>query len=226
MVWTAVAHVAPAELERPARRLALLIALVERRLSDRFLSRSARFYGWGIAVSYVLSMWLEFGEPLWLLRRALGTLAWIAGGMVVLSALRSPHDPGERGLLALVQRRGGSEAEFNRAQLLALGVRLLRVTGWPALVLGLAAGLSVRESSVPLAVLSNSLGALLFVAITSAVLALLGRAALILGPGRVKLTFAALVLLPHLGHAIWPSVPSVPAALGTLLDALLSWGEA
>lgn len=226
MVWTAVAHVASAELERPARRLALLIALAERRLKDRFLSRSARFYAWGIAVSYSLSLWLDFGEPLWLLRRALGTLAWISGGMVVLSALRSPNDPGERGLLALVRRRGGSEAEFSRAQLLALGVRLLRVMGWPALALGVAAGLVVRESSVPLAVLLNALGALLFVAATSLVLALLGRAALILGPGRVKLTFAALVLLPHLGHAVWPSVPSIPAALEALLDALLRWSEA
>jgi hypothetical protein len=40
------------------------------------------------------------------------------------------------------------------------------------------------------------------------------------------LTFAALVLLPHLGHAIWPSVPSVPAALQVLLDTLMRWSEA
>jgi len=34
------------------------------------------------------------------------------------------------------------------------------------------------------------------------------------------------VLLPHLGHAIWPSVPSLPAALATLLDVVMRWSDA
>lgn len=220
-----MAQVGSAELERPERRLALLIALSERRLRDRFLSRSARFYAWGIAVSYVFSMWMDFGEPSWLLRRALGTLAWVSGGMVVFSALRNPDDASERGLLALARRRGATESELVRAQLLAVGVRLLRVTGWPAIVLGLVAGLSVLERSLPVAVLLSTLGALSFVALTSVVLTLAARAAVILGAGRVKLTFLALVLLPHLAHSLWPSVPSLPAVLEASLDGIMRWSQ-
>jgi hypothetical protein len=221
-----VAHVASAELERPGRRLALLVALAERRLNDRFLSRAARFYGWGIALSYAVAMWMELGDPSALLRRGLGTLAWVSGGMVVLSGLRNPDDAGERGLLALVRGQGGSATELASAHLLALGRRLLRVTAWPALALGVATGVSVRDGSMPLALLLNTLAALVFVTLTSAALVLLARAALILGPARVKLTFAALVLLPHLAHAIWPAVPSVPALLEVLLDTLMHWSEA
>jgi hypothetical protein len=221
-----VAHVASAELERPGQRLALLVALAERRLKDRFLSRSGRFYAWGIALSYALAMWMELGEPTWLRCRALGTLAWVSGGMVVLSALRNPDDAGERGLLALVRRRGASAGELATAQLLGLALRLLRVMAWPALVLAVAAGLVTRDGSPPLVLLLNTLAVLVFVAATSVALVLAARAALILGPGRVKLTFAALVLLPHLAHAIWPSVPSIPAVLEELLDAVTRWSTA
>lgn len=220
-----MAHVASAELERPARRLALLIALAERRLKDRFLSRSGRFYAWGIAISYVFAMWMDFGEPSWLLRRALGTLAWVSGGMVALSALRNPEDAGERGLLALVRRRGATHHELVRAQLLALGVRLLRVTGWPAIVLGLVAGVSVRERSQPSAVLLTTVAALAFVALTSVMVTLAARAAAVLGAERAKLTFLALVLLPHLAHSLWPSVPSLPAVLESFLDAVMRWSQ-
>jgi hypothetical protein len=221
-----VAHVASAELERPGQRLALLVALAERRLTDRFLSRSGRFYAWGIGLSYALAMGIELGEPTWLLRRALGTLAWVSGGMVMLSALRNPDDAGERGLLALVRQRGASAGELATAQLLALARRLLRVMAWPALLLAVVAGLVTRDGFPPLVMLLSTLAVLVFVALTSVALVLAARAALILGPGRVKLTFAALMLLPHLAHAIWPSVPSIPAVLEVLLDVVTGWSGA
>ena len=221
-----MAHAASAELERPGRRLAELVALCERRLKDRFLSRSGRLYGWGIAVSYTLMMWLGFGDSSAMLRRALGTLAWLAGGMVVLSALQNPSAPAERGLLALVRKRGASESELANAQQLALGLRLLRVIGWPALVLAVAAGLTAREGAGPLAVLPNLLGVVVFGVVTIAVLTLSARAALILAPARVRVTFLALVLLPHLAHAIWPSVPSIPAVLGAVLTEMSHWSGA
>ena len=72
--------------------------------------------------------------------------------------------------------------------------------------------------------LALAAAAVVYLAVASAVLVLLGRAAVALWPCRPRLALAGLVLAPELLRAAGVGVPSVPAALAALLARAFAIG--
>jgi len=211
-------------LPHPTRRFVDLVALAERRLADAFGGRIARLYGFGIALSYTVALFLMNTRAEAILAQALTALAWIPAGLVALGAARDPDEPAERGMVALVRQRGFDAQSLELARFLASVARIARVTGYPALVLVLARAALARDGAAALASAHAALGALVYVLCLSFVLGALARASAILSGGRGRLVLVALVLVPHLASMLFPSMPSVPKVLGGILELFFGGG--
>lgn len=210
-------------LLRPSPRQVALSALCERRLADGFFARAAKWYGWGIAFSYGLALAFEAADARPVVARALGTLAWIAGGILGLSAARMPaFEHGADGITSLARQHGLGARALERARFAGTARRIARVTTFPGLALvGLSAW--VADSGADLArAVAWAFAVVIFAGSLAVAVAALARGAALLAPGRGRLVFAAGVLLPHAARSVWPSVPSLPSLLGAWLDLLLA----
>jgi hypothetical protein len=213
-------------LPHPGRRFADLVALSERRLREAFGGRVARVYGWGIAVSYVLALFLLKSRAEAILAQALVALSWIPAGLVALGAARDQARlDDEQGFVSLVRQRGFDARELELARFLAAARRIAKVTGYPALVLVLARAALARGTDAALMSLSSAAGAAAYVVCLSLLLAGLARASAIVSGGRGRLLFVAVVLVPHVAGALFPEMPSVPRLLGTILAAFFPGAE-
>ena len=201
-----------------------LEALCASRLGDGFFVRVVRWYGWGIAVSYGIGLAFTAGDPTPLLWRALGTLAWLVGGVYGLAAARDPRE--SDGLLALAEARGFSKHELERARFGAALRRTARATIGPALALTLVPWFRVQSSAELVGCLARTLAVALFALALSVTVAGLARLSAALSPGRGRATLLGLVLLPHAARSLWPSLPSVPSLLAALLDSAIAAGGA
>lgn len=216
-----------ASLPHPLRRSADLVALAERRLADAFGGRIARIYGFGIAASYTLALFLLQTRAEAILSQALVALAWIPAGLVALGAARDQSRlDDEQGFVALVRQRGFDARELELARLLAAFRRIARVTGWPALVLVCARASLARSTEAALVSAHCALGAALFVLCLSASFAALARASAIVSGGRGRLLFVAAVFLPYLAAPLFPALPSLPGLLGEVLALFFGRGHA
>jgi hypothetical protein len=214
---------ASSALPHPARRFADLVALSERRLGDAFGGRIARLYGWGIATSYVIALIVMKSRSEAIVSQALVALAWIPAGLVALAAARDQTRlDDENGFVALAEQRGFDARSLELARFLAAAKRIARVTGYPALALVLANAAIARGTDAVLGSATSALGAAIFVLCLSLLLAALARASAMVSGGRGRLTFAALIFVPHLARALFPWMPSVPRLLGHLLRTFLA----
>jgi hypothetical protein len=217
---------APASaLRHPGRRFGDLVALSERRLREAFGGRVARVYGWGIAVSYVLALFVMKSRADAVVEQALVALSWIPAGLVALGAARDQARlDDEQGFVSLVRQRGFDARELELARFLAAVVRIAKVTGYPALVLVLARAALARGTEAALSSLTTTAGAAVFVLCLSFLLAGLARASAIVSGGRGRLVLAAIIVVPHLAAGLFPGMPSVPKLLGGVLDTFFSGG--
>jgi hypothetical protein len=212
-------------LRRPTWRFADLVALSERRLGDAFGGRIARLYGWGIAGSYSLALFVVSSRTEAILSQALIALAWIPAGLVALGAARDQARlDDESGIVALIRQRGFEASDLGLARFLGAARRIARITGYPALVLVLVSAARARGSAALFTTLSSAFGAATFVLCLSLLLAAAARAAAVLSGGRGRLTLVALVLVPHLAQSLFPWMPSIPRVLGDVLSIFFERG--
>lgn len=208
-----------------SRHASELVALCERRLADAFGGRVARFYAWGVAVSYALALFVTKSRSEAILSQALVALAWIPTGIVALGAARDQARlDDEGGFVALVRQRGFDAQGLELARFLATARRIARVTGWPALVLVLVRASLARSTDAALASAWSALGAAVFLLSLAVSVAALARASAILSGGRGRWTLVAIVLVPHVANALFPWMPSVPKMLAAILDIFFSTG--
>ena len=208
-----------------------LARAADRALRSRIGAQLAKLSAWLVGLGYALGMLLlarGTGGALLdvLVVDALGWLSWLTAGVVALSVAGAGKDAVERRALAsLALSRGFSQAMIRDAQGLAALRRVLRLTLFPALGLaGLALVLSGSVALVP-ARLLLCLGVLGYVLVLSLLVGGLAHVASVLAPLQGRSLFVALLFLPHVARVVWPHVPSVPWALGWLLDRLRAIGS-
>jgi hypothetical protein len=203
-----------------------LEALCARRLGDGFFARAARWYGWGIALSYGLALALAPEEADALLVRALATLSWIVGGILGLAAARDPSDSRDDALLALARQRGFGASELFRARFEATLRNVTRRVGAPGLVVSLVPWFFAEHAGELAHACLRTLGVAVFAPSLGLIVAGLARAAVWAAPGRGRALLLGVVLLPYAAQTLWPGLPSVPSLLGTWLAVLLRGGSA
>jgi hypothetical protein len=150
--------------------------------------------------------------------KAVRWLVWIAGALSAFSAARNAgRIEGRIELVTLIRQRGLSAVSLGAVRPYAVGMRVARLVGLPALGLGLSA----VALSPSMAVL---LGRLMFVVLlggfvvaVSTILALLTDLSLWLTPDRAGWTLVALLAVPDLARTVWPLTPSAPALFDWLL---------
>jgi hypothetical protein len=196
----------------------------ERRLSDALSVKTARLYGIGVLVSYLIALAVLRAEPApeELTRRALATLSWIAGGLVAFGAARDLDRLDEEGgVTDLVRLRGFDARAHELARSFAIALSVLRVVGLPGVLFALSSLAVAGTPSAVLGGLSRMLGVVFYAGCFAAGIALLCRVAVLLAPGRGRLALFALVFGPELGALIVPGLPSVPQLYSRLLDLCL-----
>ncbi|HEX6274571.1 MAG TPA: hypothetical protein VFZ53_16120 [Polyangiaceae bacterium] len=214
-------------LPHGAPRFVDLVALAERRLADAFGGRIARFYAWGIAGSYAFALFIAKGRAEAILAQALLALSWIPAGLVALGAAKNQaRVDDENGFVALVRQRGFDARELEVARVGAAVLRIVRVTGYPALALVLLRAALARDANAAVASAHSALGATVYISCLSFLLGTLACASAVLSAGRGRITLLALVFVPHVARALFPGMPSVPAMLGAILELFFGQGAA
>ncbi len=205
-----------------ARRLALL-SLAARRGAERGWVRAARWLtplvGGGVAA---LMITLHFAtsapstDPL--LEQALLVFTWLGGGLALIGITRDAAlDDATDGVTTLAHQRGHDRTTLARARWFG-AVWVVAFTLAPTTLALTALEIALARSLTDLRVgLALGVAALAYVAVASAALVLLGRAAVALWPRRPRRALAGLVIAPELLRAAGMGVPSVPAALAALL---------
>ena len=201
-----------------------LVLSCERRLCDALSVKTARLYGIGVLVSYLIALSLFRTElsAVELTRRALATLSWIAGGLVAFGATRDlDRVDEEAGVTELVRLRGFDARALELARTVAIALRVVRVVGLPGLVFSLATLAVAASPSAALSGPLRSAGVVFYSLCFGAGIAFLCRAAVLLAPARGRLVLLALVFGPELGAVLVPGLPSVPRLYSRLLDLCL-----
>lgn len=204
-----------------------LVLSCERRLCDALSVKTARLYGIGVLVSYLIALAVLRAElsALELTRRALATLSWIAGGLVAFGATRDlDRLDEETGVTDLVRLRGFDARTLELARTAAIALRLLRVVGLPGVIFSVASLAVAGSPAAALSGLARSVGVGFYALCFAAGVALLCRAAVLLAPSRGRLVLLALVFGPQLGAVLVPGLPNVPHLYARLLDLCLGLG--
>ncbi len=212
----------------PLQRLlpSALVAFADRRLRQRLGARLALLYSIGIGISYAILILLSGGASgqqaaRALVVRELGTATWVVAGLVSLSlAANWQRLDVEEGVPSLLRLRGLEPMSLEAARCFAAARRIALLVALPTLLCCALAG--ARGASLGAA---GELAALAFAIALYACVLGAGAAGLAflarqLSPGSGRLMLLALVLLPHAARELWPSLPSVPAALSWLLAAV------
>jgi hypothetical protein len=154
-------------------------------------------------------------RALWLLS-VLGVTPAAVSFAGYLSLPPSSGGSAQLALLRGLDRKAQSMARFH-----AGCRRLVGMVLFPALLLGVLAALlsdDAGEAALRVGLAIRSAG---YAAVLGVTLAGLAWAAARLVPARPRLAFAALLVVPHLARALWPSTPSVPALLAWFLEAFV-----
>jgi hypothetical protein len=212
------------ELWRSVRRERALITLFDlSRQKSRDL-RAARWYAFGVFVTYALAIGFTGAADRQQrvqadVRAALVTLSWVVGALASLGAARLLSEHAERDALrGLALQRGFSEGALLRASTLATAERIARLVGLPTLLL-IALGVA-RGGTLPWALMLVP-AVLVYVGALSLSLGLLAQLSAELAPRHPRALLAALVLCPLLISQAFSAVPSLPGLLSALLSRLL-----
>lgn len=151
--------------------------------------------------------------------RILAYASWIFGafGLSVLLKTGTGDAP------ALARLRGFDSVPL-RARALGLALRLAFVVALGALPVVIAALVAAPTNSVLLWRVALLGGSLVYIALLSTVLALVGVAAERLRPESPRFTAALFVLVPFGIALLGPHVPSIPGAFAWGLSQMLRWG--
>jgi hypothetical protein len=199
-------------LSQLARRASFtnLVLLCERRLCDALSVKTARLYGIGVLVSYLIALAVvrDGIAPEELTRRTLATLSWIAGGLVAFGAARDlDRLDRESGVTALIGLRGFDAGTLELARSAAIALRVVRVVGVPGIVFSVATLAVASSASAVFGGLLRTLGVALYAVCFGLGVALLSRISVLAAPNRGRLFLIALVCLPHLARVLVPSLP-------------------
>jgi hypothetical protein len=217
-------------LSHLARRASFtsLVLLCERRLCDALSVKTARLYGIGVLVSYLIALAVirDGMTPEELTRRALATLSWIAGGLVAFGAARDlDRLDRESGVTSLIGLRGFDARTLELARSLSIALRVVRVVGLPGVVFSVATLGVASSASAVVCGLMRTFGVVLYALCFGLGIALLCRISVLAARTRGRLFLLALVCLPHLGRALVPGLPSVPHLYSELLGLCLGLGS-
>ncbi|HOU91124.1 MAG TPA: hypothetical protein PLU22_08770 [Polyangiaceae bacterium] len=212
-----------------ARGLAL-VSLAARRGAESGWVRAARWLtpmvGGGVA-ALMVTLHLGTSAPSTdpLLEQALLIFTWVGGGLAMIGVTRDAAlDDAKDGVTTLAHQRGHDGTALARARWLGSAwvvAATLAPTALAVTALEIALARTLTDLRVGLALAA---AAVVYLAVASAVLVLLGRAAVALWPCRPRLALAGLVLAPELLRAAGVGVPSVPAALAALLARAFAIG--
>lgn len=155
--------------------------------------------------------------------RAVTWLSWVVGGLALWAAAKL-YDAPACAVTELARLRGYPQAAVRWSSTAAVAVRVTYLTAMPALLLScLSLGwLRSPRAIFWIVVLGGCVAA--YSIVLGACVALLARLAQTTSPHHARLTALALVAVPHLAHAAWPQIPSIPSAFAWLVDRLLAVG--
>jgi hypothetical protein len=218
-----------------ARRLSILGRVrplsdfYERRLRERFGMRTARVYAFGLAVSYGVLAVIASGAGARAARdlvvRELVAASWVVAGLAALSlATNLSRLDAEQGVEGLLAQRGTSREELGLARWFVGARRIAFMVAFSALAVCASAALRIRSLSDAGALLALALSAVIYSLVLGAAVSALARAAATLAPSNGRSLFVALIVVPHAARALWPSLPSVPAAFSSLLGLVARAG--
>ena len=196
-------------------------------LRSRLGAQFGKLAAWAVTLGYLIAM--PFGARALsgdasdkVVGSALAWLTWLVGSALALSAVSRGTD--EVPVRALALSRGFSLRASERAELLAVGRRMLRVVGLPAMLLAVFALSLSRNLQTAVARALLVLGVLGYVLLICVLVVVLVRVARVLGSRRPRSALLALVILPDMLRGLFPSVPSVPALTGFLATELMRIG--
>lgn len=213
-----------ASFRRWLARVRVASVLYGKPLTVRLLT----LWGWVLALGFVVMMLVVQQTDA---AELLGSVVvrfvrWLCRGVglglaLVLAATASRQEQNLGTLLAL-HGVGARPSAWVRA--LAFIRRVALGLGGPTALVAVSAIVLSTSASLLLERLVLAALALLFVAITAAVLGTLSWWSAEVASRRAAGLLLLLVLGPHLLRLSWPDVPSVPAALDQLLVAMTRWG--
>lgn len=204
-----------------------LVALFDFGRRRRLGLRAARWYAFGVFLSYSVALVLTQGaEPgrgfHHLVHAALISLSWGVGAPAALAAARALAEPGDRcALVALSVQRGFSRAALVRARTLAGAVRIARLVAAPALLL---VALAVLRGAHPAWAVAVAPAVIVYAAALGACLAVSAYFAAELSPRYPRAFLVLLVLGPVLIQQAYTPLPSLPSLLAAVLNQLLEAG--
>jgi hypothetical protein len=212
------------------QRIRVLTRAADRALKTRLGAQLAKLSAWIIALGYAITMLLlargTRGALLEvLLADALGWLSWLTAGLAALSAAGAAKEPAEeRALISLVEQRGFVRARLADARGLAVMRRILRLTLIPALALSLLA--LALSGSLGMAGwrLLLCLAAAGYVVVLAVLVGGLAHIAGVLAPHQARTLLLIFLFAPHMARVVWRELPSVPWALGFLLERIERMG--
>ncbi len=222
----------PSALPGSYSRLRALAAFCERRQRERLGARLSFLYAVGLAATYGLFVLLSAdGESANTARafvqREIRAASWIPASLyaLTLAANWAELDRAE-GVPALLRQRGFQPQALAMAHVLGGARRLTLILAVPAVILCALGAARVHSVAAGLGFALLALALSLYSALLATAVSALARAAAALAPRHGRLLLLALVLVPHAARELWPSLPSVPAVFGWLLDALERAGSA
>ncbi|HVJ19749.1 MAG TPA: hypothetical protein VM686_30240 [Polyangiaceae bacterium] len=203
-----------------------LVAFADRRLRQRMGARFGLLYAIGIGLSYGFLILLAAGgdddrAARALIVRELGTATWVVAGLIGLSLAADWKrlDDGD-GVLGLLRLRGLPAESLELARCYAAARRIAVLVLLPTLLGCAVAGARIRSLGSAGELVALALAAAVYAHLVGAGASALALVARLLAPGSGRMLLLALVLLPHLARELWPSMPSVPAAVSWLLAAV------
>ena len=220
-------HALLSEWRRSLQRERALIALFDLGRQKTYGLRAARWYAFGVFVTYAIAIAMAKGAEQarvihGFVRAALVALSWVVGALATLGAAQALAQQAERdSLAALAVQRGHSPGALLRARTLAAAQRIARLVGLPALLL-VVVGL-VRGAALPWAC-AVAPGVLVYAGVLGLTLAVLAQFAAELAPTHPRALLLALVLGPLLMSQVFPGIPSFPQLFSWLLARLLDAG--
>ena len=203
-----------------------LIAFADRRLRQRAGARFGLVYAAGLGLSYGALILLAAGAggeqaTRALILRELRTATWIVAGLISLSlAADWRRFDAEEGVPGFLRLRGVAAEDLEAARCFAAARRIAVLVAAPTLLCCALAAARVRSLESAGELTALAIASVLYAAVLGAGASALSLTARLLAPSSGRLFLVALVLLPHVARELWPSMPSVPAALSWLLDTV------
>ncbi len=212
------------------RRRAALRSFVVQRLGKGFAERTAFVLGIVIAAGFAGWMLMLFWvSPVDLtvtvLVRGVRWLSLVTGGIVALGLATDLSARENRtGISALLRQRGYDDREVRHAHLYATARLLVGTVGAPTAALAILAVALSHSLAALLARLLLTVGLGGYVLLLSGVLALCARWAVTIDRRRSRWVLLALLIGPEIARSSGVEIPGIPSLFGGLLEQVAAMG--